>query len=57
MGLDGSLGGFDSCWLHHMGVLWFRQVTKGTEITGMIPPNGSTKRTDEDEIYGELKAA
>lgn len=39
------------------GVIWFRQVVKGTEITGMIPPYGSKTRTDEDEIYGELKAA
>ena len=39
------------------GVIWFRQAVKGTEITGMIPPYGSNKRTDEDEIYGELKAA
>ena len=43
--------------LHHMGVNWFRQVVNGTENTGMIPPYGSNKRTDEDNIYGELKAA
>ena len=41
----------------HMGVNWFRQVVNGTENTGMIPPYGSNKRTDEDNIYGELKAA
>ena len=42
---------------NHMGVNWFRQVVNGTENTGMIPPYGSNKRTDEDNIYGELKAA
>ena len=44
---------------HHnfMGVIWFRQVAKDTEITGMQPPYGAKTRTDEDEIYGELKAA
>ena len=41
----------------HMGVIRFRQAMKGIEITGMIPPYGSNKRTDEDEFYGELKAA
>jgi hypothetical protein len=44
---------------HHnfTGVIWFRQVVKDTEITGMQPPYGAKTRTDEDEIYGELKAA
>ena len=44
---------------HHnfTGVKWFRQVVKDTEITGMLPPYGAKTRTDEDEIYGELKAA
>ena len=40
-----------------VGVIWFRQAMKDTENTGMIPPYGSKTRTDEDEIYGELKAA
>lgn len=39
------------------GVIWFRQAGNGAEITGMTPPYGPTKRTDEEEIYGELKAA
>ena len=43
--------------IHHVGVIWFRQAMKDTENTGMIPPYGSKTRTDEDEIYGELKAA
>lgn len=45
------------CDLHIMGVTWFRQVVKGTEITGMLPPYGAKARTDEDIFYGELKAA
>ena len=49
--------GFDPYLLANMGVKWFRQVVKDTEITGMIPPYGSSKRTDEDNTYGELKAA
>ena len=40
-----------------MGVIWFRRIVKDAEITGMIPPYGSNKRTDEDNTYGELKAA
>lgn len=39
------------------GVIWFRQVVKGTEITGSLPPYGAKTRTDEDNTYGELKAA
>ena len=46
-----------SAFFFFMGVLWFRQAIKDTEITGMIPPYGSNKRTDEDNTYGELKAA
>ena len=42
---------------NYMGVKWFRQVVNGTGNTGMIPPYGSNKRTDEDYSYGELKAA
>jgi len=45
--------------MHHnfMGVIWFRQVVNDAEITGTQPPYGAKTRTDEDEIYGELKAA
>jgi len=40
-----------------MGMKRFRQVVKSTGITGMLPPYGAKTRTDEDEFYGELKAA
>ena len=40
-----------------MGALWFRQVTNGTEHTGMLPPYGAKTITDEDIFYGELQAA
>ena len=40
-----------------VGVIWFRQAANVAEITGMIPPYGSKQRTDDDNIYGELKAA
>lgn len=39
------------------GVIWFRQGVKDTGITGMTPPYGSKTRTDEENTYGELKAA